>query len=170
VSNSRIQLLPLDPAHARALLRSEPEYKSATGRNVAAGIRDFFFMAPAGYRDDIERGSKPDVWRFGFAVILDESNEWIGCAGYKGAPDADGMVEIAYGIAPAYEGRGLASEVAEGLVAYAFRQTSVRLARAHTLPERNASCRVLEKCGFTHVGPVTDPEDGLVWRWEKPNA
>jgi len=26
---------------------------------------------------------------------------------------------------------------------------------------------VLEKCGFTHVGEVVDPEDGLVWRFEK---
>ena len=33
--------------------------------------------------------------------------------------------------------------------------------------EANASTRVLTKCGFRHVGEVMDPEDGLVWRWEK---
>jgi ribosomal-protein-alanine N-acetyltransferase len=80
------------------------------------------------------------------------------------------MVEIAYGVAPGYEGRGYATEVAEALVNHAFLQPQVRLTRAHTLPERNASGRVLEKCGFQFVGPVTDPEDGLVWRWEKPKA
>jgi RimJ/RimL family protein N-acetyltransferase len=32
----------------------------------------------------------------------------------------------------------------------------------------NASARVLAKCGFRRVGEVIDPEDGLVWRWEKP--
>jgi len=43
----------------------------------------------------------------------------------------------------------------------------VRLIRAHTLPEPNASTRVLQKCGFEQVGEVTDAEDGLVWRWER---
>jgi ribosomal-protein-alanine N-acetyltransferase len=39
--------------------------------------------------------------------------------------------------------------------------------RAHTLPNPNASTRVLTKCGFHRVGEVIDPEDGLVWRWER---
>src|SRR6266702_2366495 len=43
----------------------------------------------------------------------------------------------------------------------------VRLVRAHTLPEENASTRVLLKCGFRHLGTVVDPEDGPVWRWER---
>lgn len=30
-----------------------------------------------------------------------------------------------------------------------------------------ASQRVLQTCGFTHVGDEMDPEDGLVWRFEK---
>ncbi len=38
---------------------------------------------------------------------------------------------------------------------------------AHTCPEPNASTRVLTKCGFRRVGEVMDPDDGLVWRWEK---
>ncbi len=38
---------------------------------------------------------------------------------------------------------------------------------AHTLPAPNASTRVLAKCGFERTGEVEDPEDGLVWRWER---
>ena len=30
-----------------------------------------------------------------------------------------------------------------------------------------ASTRVLTKCGFSRIGEVIDPDDGLVWRWEK---
>jgi hypothetical protein len=30
--------------------------------------------------------------------------------------------------------------------------------------------RVLEKLGFTCVGEVVDPEDGLVWRWDLQKA
>ena len=41
------------------------------------------------------------------------------------------------------------------------------MVRAHTFLEANASTRVLTKCGFRSVGEVFDPEDGLVWTWEK---
>jgi hypothetical protein len=38
---------------------------------------------------------------------------------------------------------------------------------AHTLPEENASTRALRRNGFLFAGEVMDPEDGLVWRWER---
>jgi len=53
------------------------------------------------------------------------------------------------------------------LVSYAFSNSKVRVVRAHTLAEANASTRVLAKCGFQRIGEVVDPDDGLVWRWEK---
>jgi RimJ/RimL family protein N-acetyltransferase len=77
------------------------------------------------------------------------------------------MVEIAYGIVPTYRGKGFATEAAQGRTRYAFASGRIRVVCAHTLPERNASTRVLAKCGFHWVGEVVDPEDGLVWRWEK---
>lgn len=96
-----------------------------------------------------------------------EGNEVVGSAGFKGPPDADGVVEIAYGVAPSREGRGYATEAAGALVRFATADERVQLVRAHTLPEENASTRVLRKCGFVHIGEVIDPEDGLVWRWER---
>jgi RimJ/RimL family protein N-acetyltransferase len=76
------------------------------------------------------------------------------------------VVEIAYGIIPDYQGKGYATESVEALTAYAFRSGKVRVVRAHTRPEPNASTRILTKCGFRHIGEVIDPEDGFVWRWE----
>jgi RimJ/RimL family protein N-acetyltransferase len=68
---------------------------------------------------------------------------------------------------PSREGRGYATEAARALIHFAASEPSVRTIRAHTLPEANASTRVLAKCGFVHVGPVVDSEDGPVWRWER---
>ena len=76
-------------------------------------------------------------------------------------------MEVAYGTNPAYRGRGYATEVAGALTAFAFASGRVRLVRGHTRPDNKASARVLEKCGFRWVGEVTDPEDGLVCRWER---
>jgi RimJ/RimL family protein N-acetyltransferase len=46
----------------------------------------------------------------------------------------------------------------------------VRTIQAHTLPEQNASTRVLEKCGFTFTGEIIHPADGPVWRWERSST
>jgi ribosomal-protein-alanine N-acetyltransferase len=114
------------------------------------------------------RGShESDPWRHGFFLVHRETGTVIGSAGFKGPPDSTGTVEIAYGIAPAFEGQGYATEAAAALVAFAFDTPKVELVRAHTLPAVNASTRVLTKCGFRHLGGVEDPEDGPVWRWER---
>ena len=64
-------------------------------------------------------------------------------------------------------GKGYATEAAEALVSYALADPRVRVVRAHTFEKANASTRVLTKCGFGYIGEVIEPEDGLVWRWEK---
>ena len=50
------------------------------------------------------------------------------------------------------------------MLAEAFSEPTVTAVIAHTLPERNASTRVLEKAGFRFDGD--DQEEGeYVWRW-----
>jgi ribosomal-protein-alanine N-acetyltransferase len=111
-----------------------------------------------------------DPWVLGFSVILAASDEVVGSCGFKGPPDADGMVEIAYAIAPAHQNKGYATEVAAALVQFARADAQVRTIRAHTLEDANASARVLMKCGFQLRGEVIDPEDGPVVRWEMKDA
>lgn len=108
-----------------------------------------------------------DVWSHGFNLRLRGEETVIGHAGFTKPPEADGVVELAYGIAAEHQGKGFATEAAEALVAFAFSSGLVRVVRAHTLPEPNASTRVLTKCGFEWLGEVNDPEDGLIWRWER---
>ena len=74
-------------------------------------------------------------------------------------------VGSALSLSPAYV--AAYEKAAQALTTYAFSSGKVRLVRAHTRPEANASTRVLAKCGFRRVGEVINPEDGLVWRWEK---
>jgi RimJ/RimL family protein N-acetyltransferase len=104
-------------------------------------------------------------WR-GYLAADAASRLVVGTCAFKGGPDAHGAVEIAYFTFPTHEGLGYATAMARGLVAVATRQPDVRVVCAHTLPEPNASGRVLSKVGFVFVGDVTVPEDGPVWRWE----
>jgi len=105
-------------------------------------------------------------------VRVDSPPTIVGVCGYTGPPDADGTVEIAYAIAPTCQGRGLATRAAAELVRRAFADNRTRLVCAHTLPEHNASTRVLEKLGMRFVGLANDADEGTVWRWEltRPDA
>jgi ribosomal-protein-alanine N-acetyltransferase len=108
-----------------------------------------------------------DAWALGFTVVERASGSTVGSCAFKGPPDADGVVEVAYGTDLAHRGRGFATEAAGALTGFAFASGRVRLARAHTRADSGASARVLAKCGFRRVGEVVDPEDGLVCRWER---
>ena len=94
------------------------------------------------------------------------TRELVGSCAFKSSPTPDGNVEIAYFTYPPFEGKGYATEMARALVALALKSGVVRTIVAHTLPETNASTRVLQKTGMTFVGEVIDPDDGRVWRWE----
>ena len=116
----------------------------------------------------LDRSGPADPWVHGFALVHRTDGSVVGVGGFKGPPGADGVVEIAYGVAPEQQGKGYATEAAAALVRHAFGSGQVRVVRAHTRPESNASARVLGKCGFRRVGEVIDPDDGPVWRWETP--
>jgi ribosomal-protein-alanine N-acetyltransferase len=102
----------------------------------------------------------------GYLAIESVTRVVVGTCAFKGPPDARGEVELAYFTFPTYEGRGYATAMATALRDLAAASPGVRSVRAHTLRERNASVRVLEKLGFHWGGDVQDPEDGPVWRWE----
>jgi len=111
------------------------------------------------------RTAAPSPWTHGFALRERAGDAVVGTCAYKGPPDADGAVEIAYAVDPDHRGRGYAREAAAALVEFAL-GAGARQVRAHTRPEHGASAHVLAACGFELVGEVVDPEDGLVWRWE----
>jgi [ribosomal protein S5]-alanine N-acetyltransferase len=113
----------------------------------------------------LESSPREIIWG-GYLAADEDTASVIGCCGFKGAPTPEGTVEVAYFTFPGFEGRGYATAMAESLVQLAISSASVRRIRAHTLPERNASARILEKIGMLFVGEVTDPVDGNVWRWE----
>ena len=107
-----------------------------------------------------------DPWMHAFRVVQRGTGVAIGTCSFKGPP-VDGIVEIAYGIDPEYEGKGYATELARALVELASSCSEVHLIRAHTLPNAIASKRVLRKCGFEFVGETFDAEDGMVARFER---
>lgn len=106
---------------------------------------------------------RPAPWG---AYLAHDGDGVVGTCAFKTAPDGAGVVEIAYMTFPAFERQGYATAMAGTLFEVA-RDAGARLVIAHTLPEANASTRALARNSFVHVGETIDPEDGLVWRWER---
>jgi RimJ/RimL family protein N-acetyltransferase len=78
-------------------------------------------------------------------------------------PHDVGFVEFGYGVAPTHENLGIATAMVGAMIELAGDLQVF----AHTLPENLASQRVLEKNGFVFSRMVTDPEDGLVRRYDR---
>lgn len=76
--------------------------------------------------------------------------------------------EIGYGVLPAYQRRGYASEAVAALIEWIFSHPHVRSVNAQTFPHLQPSLGVMAKNGFQFVGPGPGPEEGTVlyrkWR------
>ena len=140
--------------------------EAVLARIAAMAPADRAEVSPA-WLAQLRASPAPGPWTHGFAVVERATGAVVGNGGFKGPPDADGVVEIAYGLAPAHRGRGYAREAVRALSDYALGAGGACRVRAHTRPDNAASARVLVVCGFTCLGQVLDPEDGPVLRWER---
>lgn len=90
----------------------------------------------------------------------------VGTCGFAGPP-IEGEVEMAYFTFPGFEGRGVATQMAQELLRIcrpAAREAGVQFF-AHTLPAEGPSTSILRKLGFSNAGLVQHAEDGAVWKW-----
>jgi RimJ/RimL family protein N-acetyltransferase len=128
----RIRLLPQTAAHLKALRSGADAYRRVSDYRLADGLFELA-TGPEETATDHEDAAVADVWRHGLAIAEFTEDVIIGFCGYKGPPTEEGVVEIAYGLAPAYRGRGYATEAAKEIVERAFAVGAVRKVLAHTL-------------------------------------
>jgi ribosomal-protein-alanine N-acetyltransferase len=156
-----VRLVPAELPLLEAALESDAALAAALGVEVAPGWNGF----PAALRhvrDSVAANPAAVEWGTRFFV---DGGTLVGWGGFKGAPSPDGEVELGYEIAPDLRGRGLATAAVRAMLVVAWAAPEVTSVVAHTLGERNASVRVLEKAGFTHEAEIVDPDDGPVWRF-----
>jgi len=144
-----------DRAHFAALYGEVPQERLELVREVVEQTLS--------YQETIDA---TEPW-CGYLCSRPEDGVLIGSGGFKGIPDRTGAVEIAYYTFAPFEGAGLGRATATALCALA-RDEGASVIVAHTLPEPSASTSILEGLGFGRTGELTDPDDGLVWRWERP--
>lgn len=144
-----------------AALAGDEALASVLGHDVVPGWATFA-GALQRERDATAASGRDPRWSSRL-FVAGEPPELIGWGGFKGPP-ADGVVELGYEIAEARRGRGLATAAVRAMVAEAFADPAVGEVIAHTLAERNASNRVLEKAGFRFDRQMRQ-DDAVVWRF-----
>ena len=160
-----VEVLPARLDWLEALAEGDEVFTERFGIPVGAGWVGFPESLP--YAIEGVRAQPGDPW--GCHLFFDATDgALVGFGGYKGAP-TDGEVEVGYAIAPERQGRGLATAVVAVLVERA-RTAGIPLVSAHTLAEENASVAVLRRSGFTQTAEIVDPDEGPIWRWERPSA
>jgi RimJ/RimL family protein N-acetyltransferase len=123
-------------------------------------------------RDQTARDPETRDWLVR-AVVLRESREMIGHAGFHGPPGVNALkdpraVEVGYAIFPEHRGHGYATEAVEGLIRWAG-ERGIHTFVASVGPDNEPSLAIVRKLGFVHVGEHWDEEDGreLEFRLER---
>jgi hypothetical protein len=154
------------PRQLLALIESTAAYEESSGRRIADGVREFLLAASPDSSPPCKRQRPPIGGDLALRLCTDRQRR-----------DRTVRIHRSTGFRRACRnrlqhlarlpGKGLATEAATALVDFASSSGRVRTVCAYTLPETNASTRVLEKCGFRKAWEIFDSENNLVWRWEK---
>ena len=158
ITTARLELVAATASHLDAELASPEALGGLLGVRVPASWPpgQYDRAAIEYFRLQLARDPSAVGW-YGWYAIHRAGATLIGAAGYFGPPSSDGTVEIGYSITPEFRGRGLAAEITEALVEKAFSGPTVRRVIAQAQESNVASTRVLERAGFTCVGPGREP-------------
>ena len=135
IDTPRLRLLPISQEQADAILAGDLSGVRAGEGWPHADTLDGLRLAP------------------GWFVVLD--GLVIGDCGTWGGPDDEGSVEIGYGLAAPYRGRGYGGELVAALSRWLLGQPAVRRVTAETEAGNLPSRRALERAGF-----ALEAEDG----------
>lgn len=91
-------------------------------------------------------------------IELAESYEFAGCAGLR--PRDSGIYELGFHLCADYWGRGLATEAARAVIAFAFADPAITALFAGHHPDNDASRQVLDKLGFVYTHDELYPATG----------
>jgi RimJ/RimL family protein N-acetyltransferase len=131
-----VRLEPVDVATVHALLAGDPG-----GREVAPGWPHDDTGAGLSF---VDHGGKA-------LLVIDDDGRIAGECGTKAPPDADGMVEIGYGLAAGSRGRGLGTAAVSALVERLTAEPGVRRIEAEVHTHNIASQRVIERAGLVRL-------------------
>ena len=164
LETARLRLLALSKEQLTLLGEDEPTLERQLDLAISPGT----MIAPAkrAIRIKLARmATAPErnhAWFTYWLVVFDRLA--IGSIGFKGVPDAQGEVEIGYGIAESHWNRGFGTEAVKALIDWALDQPGCRAVWGDPLKANEASNRLLSSCG---AQLVRETEISNIWCIER---
>jgi ribosomal-protein-alanine N-acetyltransferase len=109
--------------------------------------------------ENMEKAPSEPAWDW--IAIHKSDQSVIGDIGFMRGPDQEGVVEVGYSIIPEYRNQGYATEMARGLITWAFEEKGIKVVIASCLDDNIGSIKVLEKVGMHRL-----EADGNMLKWE----
>ena len=94
-------------------------------------------------------------------AVLKQSMEIIGSAGFHNLPDEKGMIEIGFGIDPAFQNKGYGKQLLHGMWNWVVKDPRVKTLRYTVSPSNTISKSIIQKLKFNLVGKQVDDVDGV---------
>jgi len=158
----QLTLMPLSERDLRDLVDAPDAFAARHGLILEEGACAPAFIYERAQKNMNAAPAWADVLSTRLYVI--DGQRVVGGGGVKAPPTRDGEVEIGYGMAPAWQRRGIGTQAARALTIEALARGARRVI-ACTQPDNTASWRLLERIGYVRDGVAHDTQDGLLWRW-----
>ena len=159
---SSIEVLQLHPLQLQKLCNREPvDWAQMRVPDGAMPSHKAIVRALHQWRTGI-----PAKWCLPYLIVTPTRDVIIGACGFKGSP-VEGTLEIYYGVAPYFRGKGIASQALCRLLQVAAANDEVERVIAHILPRNTPSRRLVTRMGFKLERRFldTDGEDVEQWCW-----
>lgn len=160
IETDRLKMIPFTLELMQAAIHDKARLAQLLGAEVPAEWPnpDFAEVLPF-IAEDLEKNPTRPIWD---GLILDKAaGMLVGDMGLKGGPDETGTADMGYSIIPAYQNRGYATEMARGLITWAFGAKGLTRITAECLDDNTGSIRVLEKLGMDRLAP-----EGNMLKWQ----
>jgi [ribosomal protein S5]-alanine N-acetyltransferase len=100
--------------------------------------------------DGLESAATQSIRRL--AIVEDASRHLIGTIGFHTISEINQTAEIAYDLAPAYWGRGIATALCDAVTRWSFHEYGFVRVQATVLQSNQRSASVLRRCRYSYEG------------------
>jgi ribosomal-protein-alanine N-acetyltransferase len=174
IATARFDLVSMDRLTLAALVAGDLETAAARlGAHISADWDVRAETALSIYQGRLAADESWQPWLMR-ALVRRSDGRMVGHAGFHGPPGmahltelAPGGVEVGYTVLQEFRGQGVATEIVDGLMDWAYREHGVPRVVASIAPDNAASLRVVAKLGFHRIGEWQDETDGLEWVFER---
>lgn len=159
IQTRRLELIPLTLHQLKLWIEDmhalEKELNCTYQGEPMVGL---FLNIAKGQLEATEKDKAHYFWHSFWLLLRKTDRTVIGAADFKDVPNANGEVEIGYGIGKAFEHNGYMTEAVESMCKWALRQKNVLNIIAETDIDNQASQNILERCGF-----IKYKEEETIW-------